>query len=244
MMKTLRILLGGCASALLALAVLVNAAIAQSDQAPVSITVLPFDGCTPAETMEVDAMTDPVGDAEFTWIEPGRDQSGQYVGETYDWNLSLQINVTNAGCDQWSITAELGDFALEGDPTKTFPASTLHIARDMAAPFASNPARWDATDQPAWVNALPGDLPIGPPVMPSPLNIAPEFGDTLRAHSVTFDENGVGTSALLAANSATYGSPGNMTGYYRMKLFDLPTDLYLNPGVYTAELTITVQGPD
>ncbi len=59
------------------------------------------------------------------------------------------------------------------------------------------------------------------------------------------DDSYVGSSALLQANpDFSNGSPGTMSAYYVMRLFDLPTDLYLNPGTYTATLTISMQGPD
>ncbi len=233
MHRTPRPLLRGLACALMGLTVLGSATIAQSDTTTISIPVLPYD-CQQEGSMGITAISD--GESS---IAPGATESGVDV---FDWNLSLQLNLENAGCGQWTVTAELTDFELDSDPSKSFSASTLHIARDSSIPADYNPARW--SDQPDWVLALPSALPIGNPVMPAPL-AQDAFISESRDNSVTFSgDPATSTSALLESSSEAFGSPGYSSAYYRMRFFDLPADLYLNPGKYSADITISVQGAD
>ena len=229
--------LRGLAFALLGLTTLGSVAIAQtdppSDTAPISILVQPFI-CTGISTdvVGVDAIT-----GGSSTIDPTATESD------IDWGLTLQLNITNAVCDPWTVTAAVSDFELSTDDTKTFPGDTLHIARDSIVPDSS---QGHSPVQPDWLRLIPLDLPTGNPVMPQPLAQTSGVAPT-RANSVSFTEDsGTATSdtPLLESSDAAYGSPGNWSAFYRMRLFDLPTDLYFNPGTYTAELTITVQGGD
>jgi hypothetical protein len=209
-----------------------SATIAQSDTTTISIPVLPYN-CQPANSMSIDATS-----SGSSSIAPQQPQSGT---NTFDWNLNFYFTIRDAGCNQWTVTAQLSSFKLDTDSTKTFPGTTLHIARDSSIPDSSQ-GRW--TSQPAWVQNLPANLPIGNPTMPAPLAQTAGIFPSL-ANSVSFTGTpATSTTPLLKSSTAQYGSPGNMTTYYRMRLFDLPTDLYLNPGNYSADITISVQGAD
>lgn len=239
MKKHLHFLLASAASVLLLMSMAAHAASANTDTKPVSIQVLGYD-CDQQGSASVEADID--GSEGSNVVSPG--DTITEAQDTLNWNMSLQVNVRNAGCGQWSLAASIDDFTLAGDETKSFPGSTLRIARNSSIPNSPSFERW--TFQPDWVEDLPGDLPIGNPVLPAPL--AQNMGDSPSlSNSISFSALGdvyTGSSPLLQSNPAAYGSPGNMSSYYSMRLFNLPTDLYLNPGNYTANLTITLQGAD
>ncbi|HET8523746.1 MAG TPA: hypothetical protein VFL82_10940 [Thermomicrobiales bacterium] len=206
----------GILIAIAALLILTGNALAQSSESTITITVLePPNPCVPAEDMTVLAQAN--GDA--IEVPYGSSDSDN------DYYSSFQINVENASCNPWSISAELSEFTLTSDTSKTFPGSTLVLDRlDQGFP---NPNTWD--DQPAWVQNLPADLATGDPTMPD---------------QVTFSGSSpaVGSDALLTASTAEYGSPGNYSVYYWTSLTNVPTDL--TPGSYEAKITITVAGND
>lgn len=237
MRKHLRALLTGTASILLIVSVLAQAAIAQSDTKPISVEVLGY-GCQQQGATTVTAI--PGGIAGDMAISPESDSNGT----NFYWPMNLQLNVLNAGCGQWSVTTQITNFELAGDSTKSFPGSTLRIARNSSIPNSPSFERW--TNQPAWVQALPPELAIGNPVLPAPL--AQNSGQSPSlSNSVSFSgapSPYVGSGPILQSNPAAYGSPGNMSAYYVMRLFNLPEDLYLNPGIYTANITISMQGAD
>lgn len=236
MRNHLRAPLAMAASALMTLALLTHAVFAQDDTIIVSVEVLGDPCLTFGVTTIVAAFG---GNPEETAIQRESPTSG--TGDA--WPMTLKFDVLNAGCNQWSITAGVSDFKLESDPTTSFSGSSLRIARDPAYGFELF-ERW--ASQPAWINSLPAGT-FGNSLLPA--LFAQEAGrPPTLANSISFEGSNdayTGSGPLLQANPAfTNGSPGNMSGYYVMRLFNLPTDLYLNPGIYSAELTISLQGPD
>lgn len=242
MRKHLRTTLATATSALLALVLLTQTVLAQTNTAPISVEVLPGPepACEVVGPTTISASAG--GEPDHTAIAPGGTSNSALDNEYY-WPMNMQLNVNNAGCDQWSITAELTDFKLERDSTISFPGSTMRIARDGAIPNESF-ARHDT--QPDWLADIPEDT-IGNPVLPAPLgqNLESWPGQNNSIYFESMGDSYVGSTALLQANPEfSNGSPGHMSAYYVMRLFNLPTDLYLNPGIYTATLTISMQGPD
>lgn len=144
---------------------------------------------------------------------------------TNEGDTSLVVTAVNAACNQWSITAQLTDFASKGTPATTFQGSTLVLHKAAAAP---NPAQ--PTSQPAWVQYIPWTATTGMPTMPEIVTFAESDGGGTA----------VSDGALLTANTAQYGSPGTYTASYTMALTGVPGDVA--PGDYDSVFTITAQG--